>query len=214
MSAWYRPPPTKSVTVRKFCMAQTPHIVAVEATSRSRKCGHETPQLRLERRLHARSPYRCSDLVSAGPGGNPNKGTQVPWLPPDPNEEEHLEIFSPPYLFKGPRPVIDDAPEEVHYGVTITVRTHQAGEIRWVSLIRSGLTTHSFNVEQRLVDVPFQTGTNTLQAAITNEPNLSTSQILAVERVAGDGELKHFSENDLCSLQFSRRDLCASPPAP
>jgi predicted transposase len=43
---------------------------------------------------------------------------------------------------------------------------------------------------------------------------LSTSQILAVERVTGDGELKHFSENDLCSLHFSRRDLCASPPAP
>ena len=44
--------------------------------------------------------------------------------------------------------------------------------------------------------------------------SLSTSQILAVERVAGDGELKHFSENDLCSLHLSRRDLCASPPAP
>src|SRR5512135_1477411 len=51
-------------------MAQTPHIVAVEATSRSRKCGHETPQLRLEQRLHVGSPYRCSDLVSAGPGAS------------------------------------------------------------------------------------------------------------------------------------------------
>ena len=41
--------------------------VAVEATSRPRQFGYETPQLRLERRLHAGSPYRCNDLVSAGP---------------------------------------------------------------------------------------------------------------------------------------------------
>ena len=41
--------------------------VAVEATSRPRQFGYETPQLRLERRLHAGSPYRSNDLVSAGP---------------------------------------------------------------------------------------------------------------------------------------------------
>src|SRR4029077_5246513 len=37
-------------------------------------------------------------VVSAG--GNPNKGSQVNWLPPDLLEEMRLEIFSPPYLFK------------------------------------------------------------------------------------------------------------------
>ena len=41
--------------------------VAVEATSRPRQFGYETPQFRLERRLHAGSPYRSNDLVSAGP---------------------------------------------------------------------------------------------------------------------------------------------------
>ena len=41
--------------------------VAVEATFRPRQFGYETPQLRLERRLHAGSPYRSNDLVSAGP---------------------------------------------------------------------------------------------------------------------------------------------------
>src|SRR5512135_1695093 len=48
-------------------MASSPHALAVEATSRPRKCGHETPQLWLERRLHDGSPCRSSDLVSAGP---------------------------------------------------------------------------------------------------------------------------------------------------
>ena len=45
----------------------TRRVVAVEATSRPRQFGYETPQLRLERRLHAGSPYRSNDLVSAGP---------------------------------------------------------------------------------------------------------------------------------------------------
>src|SRR5512135_1424317 len=48
-------------------MAPSPDSLAVEATSRPRKGGHETPQLRLERRLHDGSPYRSSDLVNAGP---------------------------------------------------------------------------------------------------------------------------------------------------
>src|SRR5512135_150013 len=53
-------------------MAPSPDSLAVEATSRPRKCGHETPQLRLERRLHDGSPYRSNDLVSAGPGEDPH----------------------------------------------------------------------------------------------------------------------------------------------
>src|SRR5271157_2427801 len=48
-------------------MAQTPYLVTVEATSRPRKCSHETPQLRVERRLHAGSPYCSNNLVGAGP---------------------------------------------------------------------------------------------------------------------------------------------------
>jgi hypothetical protein len=106
-------------------------------------------------------------------GGNPDKGSQVPWLPPDPFEEMRLEIYSPPYLFKGPRPVIQDAPQEVAYGATITIQTTRASQIRWVNLIRPGLTTHSFNGEQRLVDVPFSVNAGSLKATVTGERNLA-----------------------------------------
>ena len=51
--------------------------VAVEATCRPRQFGYETPQFRLERRLHAGSPYRSSDLVSAGPEP-PRHGSKRP----------------------------------------------------------------------------------------------------------------------------------------
>jgi len=89
-------------------------------------------------------------------GGNPDKGSQVTWLPPDPLEEMRLEIFSPPYLFnKNSRPVIQNTPQEITYGSNVAIRTTQPNQIKWINLIKPGLTTHSFNSAQRLVNVPF-----------------------------------------------------------
>lgn len=107
-------------------------------------------------------------------GGNPAQGHQVAWEPPDPNEELHLEIFSPPYLSRGPRPTIDAVPTEWRYGQTVDITTPGAGGIRWVSLIRPGATTHSFNTSQRLVDLPITTQAGgTVQIQVTGEPNLA-----------------------------------------
>jgi Domain of unknown function (DUF1929) len=67
-----------------------------------------------------------------------------------------LEIYSPPYLFKKKtRPVIQNASQEITYDSIVDIQTPQAAQIQWISLIRPGLTTHSFNGTQRLVDVPF-----------------------------------------------------------
>ncbi|PYX36973.1 MAG: hypothetical protein DMG81_15040, partial [Acidobacteria bacterium] len=112
-------------------------------------------------------------VVSAG--GNPDKGSQVNWLPPDLLEEMRLEIFSPPYLFKkNTRPVIQNAPEEIHYNAAIQIQSPQANQVKWISLIRPGLTTHSFNGTQRLVDVPFTLQPpDTLNATIAAERNIA-----------------------------------------
>ena len=108
-------------------------------------------------------------------GGNPDKGSQTQCLPPDPLEEERLEIFSPPYLFKkNSRPTIDNVPPQIAYGGRPVIRTPQAAQIKWVSLIAPGLTTHSFNGTQRVVDVPFTvTLPNMLNAVIPNERNIA-----------------------------------------
>ena len=88
--------------------------------------------------------------------GNPAKGSQAAWLPADPMEEMRLEIFSPPYLFtKKTRPTITSAPQEIAYGAKVTVRSSQSNDIKWMNLVAPGLTTHSFNSTQRLVDVSF-----------------------------------------------------------
>jgi hypothetical protein len=112
-------------------------------------------------------------VVSAG--GNPDKGSQVNWLPPDLLEEMRLEIFSPPYLFKkNTRPIIQNAPEQIKYNSEIQIQTPQANQIKWVNLIRPGLTTHSFNGTQRLVDVPFTLQPpDTLNANVPAERNIA-----------------------------------------
>lgn len=92
------------------------------------------------------------------------------------SEELRVEVYSPPYLFKGERPVINpnSVPQTVTYGQTITIQTAQASNINWVHLIRPMATTHSLDTEQRLVDLPKNSTTNTaLNVTITNNPNLA-----------------------------------------
>ena len=107
-------------------------------------------------------------------GGNPDKGSQADWLPPDRLEEMRIEIYSPPYLFQGKRPQITSAPATIHYGDAIAIKTPDAAAIQWVNLIRPGMTTHSFNGEQRLVDVPFHLQLpDTLNATVPAESNIA-----------------------------------------
>jgi hypothetical protein len=85
-------------------------------------------------------------------GGNPEGGTHVEW-DNDPEEEMRLEVFSPPYLFKGARPQITNAPESWAYGQKIDIATPQSGSLKWAHIIRPCVTTHSFDGSQRLVDL-------------------------------------------------------------
>jgi hypothetical protein len=98
----------------------------------------------------------------------------VEWGKDPENEEMRLDVYSPPYLFKGPRPVISAAPEEWRYGQAVEVSSPQAGGIRWASLIRHGVTTHSFNTGQRLVDLPIAAqGGGKVRVTLTGEPNIA-----------------------------------------
>jgi hypothetical protein len=65
------------------------------------------------------------------------------------------EIFSPPYLFKGARPVITSAPAVVAYNNHFTVSTPDAAQIASVALLRLGSVTHAFDENQRYVDLTF-----------------------------------------------------------
>jgi hypothetical protein len=113
-------------------------------------------------------------------------GQQVLWsalLPGDPTlagiTNADAAIYNPPYLFKGPRPMITSAPTgPLHYPPTTLSFDvqYQLGSptdpIAKVVLIRPGSVTHHFDFEQKYVELtsnPHPTLPNTLQ--VTPPPN-------------------------------------------
>jgi PKD repeat protein len=71
-----------------------------------------------------------------------------------PNELS-AELFSPPYLFKGPRPTITQAPTLVGYNIPFRIQTPEYATIAKVSLIRLGSVTHAFDMNQRFQELAF-----------------------------------------------------------
>jgi hypothetical protein len=65
-----------------------------------------------------------------------------------------FELYSPPYLFRGPRPAITDSQNEAHYGQQFIVNTQQASDITSVRFVRNPAFTHLVDGDQRVVDLP------------------------------------------------------------
>jgi len=69
--------------------------------------------------------------------------------------ELRIEIFRPPYLFKGDRPIIKRYPKTIIYGKTFELESTQTRDIIEIAIIRSTVTTHCVNTEQRYVGLEF-----------------------------------------------------------
>ena len=90
-------------------------------------------------------------VLSAGSGEFLLNETTPQQVENDPQDSHtDAQLFSPPYLFKGPQPVITSAPDSLNYGETFQIGTAQPEEIATISLIRLSSVTHSFNANQRI----------------------------------------------------------------
>jgi hypothetical protein len=83
------------------------------------------------------------------------------------------EIFSPPYLFRGSRPTITNAPGAVGYGGTLAISSPNAADIEKIALIRAGAVTHSTDTEQRYVGLNFSVSGNNITASGPVSANLA-----------------------------------------
>jgi hypothetical protein len=83
----------------------------------------------------------------------------------------NVEIYSPPYLFKGARPIITSAPSRLSYGVAFSVQTPDAANITDVTLVRLSSVTHSFNMNQRFNRLSFTRAAGMLSITAPSGPN-------------------------------------------
>jgi galactose oxidase len=94
---------------------------------------------------------------------------------PDPNApadtHRDAQVFRPPYLFRGPRPAITAAPDELTPGRPFVIEVSGPDAVR-VTLLRLGSVTHAFDENQRFVPVPFTTRGATLTATLPARPGV------------------------------------------
>ena len=98
-------------------------------------------------------------------------GGQLPGYPV--TNQTNAQIFSPPYLFKGPRPAITSAPQTVQFASKFIVGTANPDGISKVSLVRLGDDTHAFDQNQRFVPLTFRSIGGNLEVDSPANPNLA-----------------------------------------
>jgi len=99
-------------------------------------------------------------------------GGQLPSVPTIVNQR-NAETYSPPYLFKGPRPTITSAPSAAAYGASFDVTTPNAASIANVSLIRLPSVTHAIDMNQRFQFLNFTTGAGKITVTAPANANLA-----------------------------------------
>ncbi len=96
--------------------------------------------------------------------GGPNKDMGGPFANND--KDSSFEVWSPPYLHRGPRPRITSAQAGVAYGERFNVGTPEAGEIESVRLIKTPSPQHVLDPDQRTLELTFTaTGPDRLEVA-------------------------------------------------
>lgn len=104
-------------------------------------------------------------VLSAGGGEyNPNGN------PIDPRDvHASAQIFNPPYLFRGARPKIENAPPQADHGANILVAFSGAAPVR-ATLVKPGSVTHSIDTNQRFVELGFKPGDGRATVTLPTDP--------------------------------------------
>jgi hypothetical protein len=86
---------------------------------------------------------------------------------------QNMSIYSPPYLFRGPRPQVQLVTPKRGwaYGSTQKIRVNQ--KVAGASLIRPAAVTHSSDPNQRSVALPFSTSGGVTTVKLNPNPNLT-----------------------------------------
>jgi Domain of unknown function (DUF1929) len=124
---------------------------------------------------------------------------------PHDGRDPSFEIYSPPYLFHGARPKIEDAPDRIRYGSEIDVQVDgAASDIASVVLVRNPSVTHLVDADQRnvVLKVLGRNG-NTLRLAAPPKPAIAPPgpYLLFVNRSSDKGLIPSVSKQTFVGLE-------------
>jgi YVTN family beta-propeller protein len=129
---------------------------------------------------------------------------------PGPLVNTNAEIYYPPYFFaangqRAPRPTILSAPTSLSIGETFNVEVGNTTAVSRITLLKLGSVTHSLNMDQRFLDLPFTaSGTQVSVQAPTR----------AVDATPGYYMLFAFNQNGVPSVASMLRIGVAQGPDP
>jgi galactose oxidase len=126
----------------------------------------------VDRCYHSTAVLLPDGRVFSGGGGEYAPVVGVDQSNPPVNSHADAQLFSPPYLFKGPRPVITKAPAKVGYGEAFDVETPAPNGISQISWIRLPSVTHSFDQNQRINFLTFERRSNKVTVTAPANGNL------------------------------------------
>jgi hypothetical protein len=86
--------------------------------------------------------------------------------------EQRIEIYSPPYLFHGPRPQITGGPQTVGLGASATFTTSNPADIAKVRLIHPSAATHVTDLQQRSIALTFTRTSGGVEVTIPPQQSL------------------------------------------
>ena len=102
-------------------------------------------------------------------------------------DQLNMQMYSPGYLFKGPRPTSSSLPGHIAYGSTMDLVTPQAADIAKVTLVNLASVTHTADWNQHFMELPFTRNGDTLNVDTPANANLAPPNYYMVFAVDSNG---------------------------
>ncbi len=111
---------------------------------------------------------------------------------PGPQNNTNFEVYYPPYLYDASgelasRPAIDSAPSVIDIGQTFSVDFTSGPGIGRVVMIKTAAVTHSFNMEQRFIELTFTGQRQPVDGAVANPRSRCAAGLLHAVRTRQRG---------------------------
>ncbi|MET7382510.1 kelch motif-containing protein [Streptomyces sp. NPDC005526] len=89
--------------------------------------------------------------------------------------EQRIEIYTPPYLYRGARPSLAGGPRTIARGASGTFTSRHASAVRKVRMIRPSASTHVTDVDQRSIALDFKASGDRITVTVPKNRNLVQS---------------------------------------